>query len=379
MGVGVESGTNAFIRDVAEYVEWMNRELPIGGINLPPEETQVLFAARAMQLADRVQHVCRHFPEKWRRSFTKASILYRCWAHAYELQLRTRRNITYDNNCLRVVRATNVLKELNADRKWFLMEADDHQVYIVKLPTSAQGVLGTELICTEAARLFGLPVPPAAVIILTRELLDSCQESVATVNKTHPRKSISGVGLRVGAGTREIIHEESAIAALNHCSRRTAASVLIFDIWTLNLITDRQVINEFDPTSGKKQLIFVDKTRCFSGADWSRFNCCDYNEPIPFHPAARRITSWQAVEPWLRKIDSFPHKRLWDICMHMPPCWYGDDKRKLAHVLFQFMERGDKMRRIVARLAKEGFFTRYKGWPLERPQSCPADGFAKVA
>ena len=92
--------------EVSEWLDWLRRELTLGGISLPEEETAVLFIEHALRLADRAQGVYRHLPDSLRQRLISASIIYQCWG----LQKRLRKEgRPRESGKLKVVAATSCL------------------------------------------------------------------------------------------------------------------------------------------------------------------------------------------------------------------------------------------------------------------------------
>lgn len=73
------STSTLHVVEVSEWPDWLSRELTLGGISLPEEETAVLFIEHALHLADRAQGVYRHLPDSLRHRLITASIVYQCW------------------------------------------------------------------------------------------------------------------------------------------------------------------------------------------------------------------------------------------------------------------------------------------------------------
>jgi hypothetical protein len=68
------------IVEVSEWFDWMKREIPRGGIDLPDEETATYFCAQALQLRDRARDLSRYVPISLENRLIESAIIYQCWA-----------------------------------------------------------------------------------------------------------------------------------------------------------------------------------------------------------------------------------------------------------------------------------------------------------
>jgi hypothetical protein len=72
--------------ELSEWFDWMRREIKQGGIDLPTEETSVLFAARAMQLSSRLRGIYRHIHNPLEHKLVQSVIVFQCWELQKQLQ-----------------------------------------------------------------------------------------------------------------------------------------------------------------------------------------------------------------------------------------------------------------------------------------------------
>jgi hypothetical protein len=64
------------IAEISEWFEWMRREIPRGGLALPPEETAALFAGHALGVRDRVKSIYRyHLPTPLENRFIESALV----------------------------------------------------------------------------------------------------------------------------------------------------------------------------------------------------------------------------------------------------------------------------------------------------------------
>src|SRR5919109_103912 len=135
------------IYQISQWFDWMKCELPPGGIDLPSEETCVLFAASSVRLAERVRRLCRHLPSRLGALLIQAAILHQCWNRQHQLHNKFK-EIAGQARTARVDQAVKFVRRLSRDE--YLVQAGDGNEYIVKFPRSdCETSLATEAICVE--------------------------------------------------------------------------------------------------------------------------------------------------------------------------------------------------------------------------------------
>jgi len=154
--------------EISEWLNWMRRDLPAGGVELPGEDTSDLFATSAVRLAYRIRNLCRHLPASLRTKLIEAAILHQCWKHRMNLQKKLRA-ICAGSPAIDIAQAATLIRG-RPDGEC-LMEAADGCKYVVKFPKCyGDTALATEIICLALAKQMGLPVPAASVIVVSHSL-----------------------------------------------------------------------------------------------------------------------------------------------------------------------------------------------------------------
>src|SRR5258708_6494309 len=70
----------AEITEISEWLDWIREEISASGLELPGEETSVLFATESVRIAARLKQVCGHLPTPLRTRVIEAAILHQCWS-----------------------------------------------------------------------------------------------------------------------------------------------------------------------------------------------------------------------------------------------------------------------------------------------------------
>jgi hypothetical protein len=325
------AASSLLIVETSEWFDWLRRELPLGGINLPSEETAVFFIGHALHLADRLRGAYRHLPDPMRQRLLKAAIVYQCWEQQRNLAERARiplkRIIT-----LHEVTATSYTMVLGASGRHHLVEASDGFHYIVTIPNGlwTETLPATELICNRLAGLMGLSVPGVAIVTLGPKLL-------ALSDAAHPelrkRPRLSALPC---CGFRQIERSERVTSAA--CERRlrreqrfTLLGSLAFDLWVANLRSSDDSVR-CTQLPGVSISSPSEYSTGLMGGDWVRFlgyaghlNPCSKTRLAP--------TDERDMRKWVRRIEKIDMNPLWELIFEMPSSWYGGNRATLAGIL----------------------------------------------
>jgi hypothetical protein len=340
------------ISEISEWLDWMRQELSLGGVDLPGEETCVLFAASSVRLAERIRYIYKHLPDTLRSLLIQAAILHQCWTRQLKLQGKLKK-ITDGVRELSLGEAVNFIRRRNTDE--YLTEAADGHQYIVRFPRSdRETALATELICLELARDMGLPVPSSSVILVSRKLASE----VGIVVERRTRYIANGsffscLGLRVDIDELKIADNGRPEVRASPANFRYLTGALVFNILTLNLIQRAPV---FHHRSGRAEPIFVDHSHCLMDADWSRFLKATYKEPVPLTQLAEKIKSFEQLEPWLRRARNVDFDHIWELTFKLPPVWYGGRRMVVTNVMRKLEDRARNLRHSVEYLIETGNF-----------------------
>jgi hypothetical protein len=343
--------------ELSEYFDWMRREITEGGISLPDEETSVLFAAKALQLAGRIQGIYRHLPAGLKHLLPKAAIVYQCWDLQKNLQHKSKWNHGRARG-LRSVNAVAYVGQIGNSGRHHLVVADDGLKYVVTLLTRhwTETMPATEILCNELARLLGLTVPSAAVIALSPELLSAANANRKIWPPPKARYSpefccgfqyidSASLGAESDAGTLRIGKAE----------RQQLFAALVFDIWTLNL-SPRRWISVREPNLRRQQVILFNHSHCLMGGAWSDFLEATFESMPAPQGIAARVTCFEDLDPALNRVFSIDLNPLWELAFQMPPAWYGHQRAIISYLLKKLEGRAWEVRRAVLHFLKAGYF-----------------------
>lgn len=317
------------LAEISEWVDWMRRTLPASDIQLPNEETSVLFAANAVRFAERIRPFCHHLPISLRSMVIEAGILRQCAVRQRQLRDRSKDAPERSHRGLAMLEGVSCVEPADT-RESPIVLANDGFHYVLRFHDArASARMATEAICLALARSMGLPTPGFATVSVSGKLHALIQNS--------PRNTAACLGLRL---TQTAPPE----------SHRLALGFLIFDILTLN--SGR----EFPPRSQG----VVNLSHCLCDADWPHFLSSTYTDSLAFHRTATRVRSFVQLEPWLRKVQNVDMNPLWELAFHLPPQWFGDDRIGITRVLDKISARIGHLRNIVHHLVQTGYFLNIK-------------------
>jgi len=346
------------LAEVSEWLDWMRRELPAAALDLPNEETSVLFAANAVRLVERIRPLCHHLPAELRARAVEAAILHQCWQRQRKLcerakgmpRLRTR---------LALVELKRYLQCLDEPGRC-LVEGNDGFSYITmcRPRTGHQTTLATHMIGVEVASLMGLPQSKS--VALARGEKSSCSGVTAGQGSCPcrgPCQAEPGVGVRCREADSE---PTTASAGLRDRARRVSGldiGWLVFNILMLNNAPEMQHPH---PAQGSSQQLAPDLSHCLADADWSKFLGSTCAEPAAPAWAAGRVRNVEQLSHWLHRLEQLDTSPLWELAFQLPPEWYGEDRPMLVRVLEKIEERLWNLRRTVDHLARIGYFPNLK-------------------
>ena len=325
MGAGNLAST-LHVVEVSEWLDWLRRELTLGGISLPEEETAVLFIEHALHLADRTQGVYRHLPDSLRQRLIKAAIVYQCWSLQKRLRKEGRRQ---ESGKLKEIAAISYLAPLGTSGRHHLVEANDGFRYVVTLRSGlwTETMPATEIICNELARLLGLNVPSSAVLAVGPDLLRLADRNRLAHSSIRSRPSTEFCcGFRyVDASSASPDHD------VGKKHRVQLVGALVFDVWVLNSRPRSYAICD-NLATGRSELIFFDHSHCFMDGRWLDFREATA-KTLPGAQFPLNDRDARHLEPWLRKIDNLDMHPLWELVFGMPAEWYGRDRAAVTLIL----------------------------------------------
>jgi hypothetical protein len=356
-----EVGRALDVTEFSEWFDWMRRELPLGGIELPHEETAVSFAGHALQLRDRVRSIYLHLPVPLGDRLVESAIVYQCWKLQRDSRAKSKWPETNRANTLSPVDAVRYIRQVGDGWGYHLVQGGDGFNYIITVPSgfSNETVPATEIVCNRLAKLLGVTVPDARVVIIDAVLLRRGHDTRPGRAHRAPRRSPEFcVGFRQPSTppAHPSDHEGTALTARN---RRDLMGALVFDIWTLNMCA-RGWAAAFSGITGRTECTLVDDIGGLSGSDWGLFLNSTYQSlPAP-QVIGAKVTRWTQLEPWLRRVRELDMNPIWELVFQMPALWYGGDRRGLTSVLDKLSMRQWDLPRAVHHFIQAGYFPAFK-------------------
>jgi hypothetical protein len=347
-----DAASSLLIVETSEWFDWLRRELSLGGISLPNEETSVLLIERALHLSDRAQSTYHHLPDALRYKLIKASIVYQCW----EKQREITEKAGWNRNAIALpaVNAISYVRLLGASGRHHLIDASDGFQYAITLPSLRWGetLSATGMICNELARLLDLQVPNAAVVSVGWKLLRLADANCKAWPKPNRRGSEFCCGFRYLGPERDA---GVPGAVRSRACRKELLGALVFDIWTLNL-APREFLPISKATPGKPKMLLFDHGHCLLGSKWNDFEDSSFQSfPSP-QWAAGGIKSLDELWPWVHRALMMDLNPLWEIVSQMPAQWYGNRRAIVAGLLEKLSARRGDLIRAVQFLARNGYF-----------------------
>ncbi|MGH9412353.1 MAG: HipA family kinase [Terriglobales bacterium] len=230
-----------------------------------------------------------------------------------------------------------------------LMRCADGHFYVVKFVNNPQHrrVLANEWLAARLARGLGLPVPPAAMIEVSQELIDGSPGlRMRIAGQIVPCASGIQFGSRLpGSDPFAPIYDYLPEPALNVIANLgDFAGMLAFDKWTCNC-NGRQVI--YCRTGPRKPLRawMVDQGFCFNAGDWN-FPDSPLRGVYARNVVYTGITEWKSFEPWLTKLEKYEEAAIFAVGEEIPPEWYGDWEEMQA-LLERLVRRRPQVRELI--------------------------------
>jgi len=348
------------VTEVSEQFDWMRRQISLGGIALPHEETAVCIAAHALRLTDRVRGVYRHLPISLEKRLIESVIVYQCW-ELHKRQYASAENLARGAGTLATVEAARYIRPVGNAWGYHLVEGADRLQYVVTVPTGFRDETtpASEVICNRLLRLLGLTVPDVRVVVVNGTLLKRNSD-------TRPGRS-HGNGRRAPelcAGFRQdtpspSFTSEDERRPLTGRNVRDLIGALVFDIWTLNTCS-RQWTAKYSEITGRVECTLVGNSGGFHGGDWSKFQCSAYQSLSAPQAAASRVKGWSQLDPWLRKAFVLDLNSIWELAFQMPEAWYGGCRPALANLMEKLGKRQWDLSRAVLHFLQVGYFPSLK-------------------
>jgi len=343
-----------YSRESSEWVEWMKNSLVAGGIDLPSEETCLLFAGKAVRMAEQVRRVCKHQPRSLRSKLIQAGILHQCLMRQLELRAKSRPASFLKLPALDLV--DFVQKHGSME---YTFEATDGHRYRVNFGIKQrQAALATQVICLELARQMLVPVRPAGLMFVSRSLATRAGVLRNCACLSHNLFCRCG-DMLCCFGVREIEHIEvdgdgNPIAPYGPKAFSQMTGRLVFDILVLNTFWEKPVFVNADRSASP---IFADFSHCLMDTDWPRFLVATKREPPIYTHWADKIKRYEQLDCWIKRAEQIDLQQICEIAMKLPAYWYCNQPGLVVAVIEKLAERVRDLRGILHNLVKNGYFS----------------------
>jgi len=236
-----------------------------------------------------------------------------------------------------------------------LMQCGDDNLYVVKFQNNPQHlrVLANEFLGCGLAREVGLTVPKAALIEVSRCLIECTPELYVDLGKSRIKfdaglcfGSAFAGGLMPGHAV-DFLPEEQMLHLRN---RQEFAGILAIDKWLGN-VDGRQVVFTREGREKRYMARFIDFGYCFmssSGVNpiWA-FSDAPLRGVHPRNDVYKWITGWDSFEPWLSRIESLSADAIWAIASAVPVEWYGWNACEMEWLVGKLLERRKLVRDLI--------------------------------
>ncbi len=277
------------------------------------------------------------------------------------------------------LRAVQHVRGMRGGCQSHLLRASDGNNYIVKFTNNPQGtrILANELLAAGLGGVLQLPMPPAAIVEVSTDLIN---HSPGLVIETPTKRVQCNAGIHFGSrsmaedGTGNCFDylPEQLLGRLKN--RNDFLGALVFDVWTSNA-DYRQAIFCREKTKHLYKSFFIDNGYCFKGIT----SDSPGHIPQPTGGVSLKIyesvRGWDSFEPWLSRIERFDANAIWQCARAIPPEWYEHCARDLELLVVSLLRR----RQLLAQLLEQ-VLTKHHGlfpnWNTQRsPSFCLPNEF----
>lgn len=243
------------------------------------------------------------------------------------------------------------IRRMRGGAQSHLMRCDDGHYYVVKFRNNPQHfrILANELLGTRLAARLGLPVPPAAVVEVSEELIAGTEELCMQLGRG--RKSCEPgaqfgsqyPGDPVAQPVSDYLPDEQLRDLENIADFR---GMLVFDKWTCNT-NGRQAI--FLRSSGelRYRALMIDQGFCFNAGEWN-FPDSPLRGIYLRSMVYSSVTGPESFAPWLERLArQITPAILGEIAGEIPPGWYNFDQDALDPLLERLMRRRERITELL--------------------------------
>jgi len=269
--------------------------------------------------------------------------------------------------------ATTVVEHIRRMRggaQSHLMRCADGFYYVVKFRNNPQHVrvLANELLATRLAAIIGLPVPVAALVEVTPELIGRTRALTIVLGNTEVSVE---AGLHFGSRYAVSPNEGQVLDYLppDQLGRvrnlQIFAGALAFDKWTGNA-DGRQVAFSRKLRERKYSATLIDQGYCFNAGEWT-FSDFPLRGVYPRNEVYTTVTGWSSFEPWLTRIETLEDDLIWAAAGEVPPEWYSSSWSELETLIQTLIRRKVMVRDLILEFGRS-HRRPFSSWTLDMPR-----------
>lgn len=264
------------------------------------------------------------------------------------------------------VRAVEFVRPMRGASRPQLVRCDDGESYVVKFRDNPQHVrvLANEMLATRLATLIHLPVPPAAFVEISRELVRHSPSFVPSDSDIAAKHQITG--LHFGSRYPGPDGEALVVDFLpDRLLRRVAnlqsvfSGALVFDKWTCNC-DGRQVVFHRAEADAAYSAWLIDQGFCFNDGEWN-FPDNPLRGLYPRRLVYEGVRGLQSFEPFLSAVENLRQSDMEECAEGIPAEWCDDASERLFGLATQLYERRRGLRQALID-AKNSAWRPFPNW-----------------
>ena len=267
-----------------------------------------------------------------------------------------------------MLRAIEHIRRMRGGAQAHLMRCSDGNYYVVKFQNNPQHlrVLVNELLGTRLASRLGLPTTPAAVMEVSRELIQLTEELCIELprSRTPCAAGLQSGSRHPGDSRRLVLHDFLPDEKLREVANlHDFAGMLVFDKWTCNtngrqtlFFEERASASTSTPVDATHppgsvmlpyRTLMIDQGFCFNAGEWN-FPDAPLRGLYARNRVYEGVTGMESFGPWLERLEHRITERvLADLAGEIPPEWYADDYDAVLRLLEQLQHRSTRVPELL--------------------------------
>ena len=251
------------------------------------------------------------------------------------------------------VRSVEFIRRMRGASQPHLLRSEEGGYYIVKFQNNPQHVrvLTNEMLAARLARLIGLPVPPPAFVVVSRDLIEGNPQFAMDMGA---RREPCVAGLQFGSSFPGVPGETLVVDFLpDRLLRRVEnfssafAGAFVFDKWTCNC-NGRQAI--FAREAGEERAAYsawlIDHGFCFNDGEWN-FPDSPMRSLYPRRVVYEKVHGLHSFEPFLSMVENLNAEHLRACAKGIPSEWCGEDPAQLDRLAEKLFGRRRLVRQAI--------------------------------